>query len=95
MEREKDREIHICEKCGVSDAIGNHQLRFIGMNRPDYEKVEYYGAHDSRLPETLEPGWYCYGCVQAAMDAWWREEQKAYIFDEFGNTPDDEEFFWS
>lgn len=97
MEREKDGEIHICEKCGVSDANVNYRIR---QSKDEsryfaYEGVEYYDVYDSRRPETLEAGWYCNCCVEGAMDAWWREEQKAYIFDEFGNTPDDEEFFWS
>lgn len=97
MEREKDGEIHICEKCGVSDANVNYRIR---QSKDEsryfaYEGVEYYDVCDSRRPETLEAGWYCNCCVEGAMDAWWREEKKAYIFDEFGNTPDDEEFFWS
>jgi hypothetical protein len=50
------------------------------------------------LPETMESPnegtfTYCDKCVDEANKAWWEKEQNAYIFDDFGNTPDDPEFY--
>ena len=53
---------------------------------------------EKTLPENLDNPLdgtiiYCDKCVEAARRKWWAKEQNAYIFDDFGNTPDDPEFF--
>ncbi len=94
MNENGKKEMHTCARCGVNDNNIDHRIMHDIGDYSDYTGVEYYDDGDPRLPETLDPGWYCNTCVIAAKDAWWREEQKAYIFDNCGNTPDDEDFYW-
>jgi hypothetical protein len=74
-----------CEKC----------------NRKNYLR-EYDSNGDSSdgeksLPETMDSPYegtitYCDRCVDEAKKAWWENEKNAYIYDDYGNTPDDPEF---
>jgi len=36
---------------------------------------------------------YCDECVEVAKRKWWEKGQNAYIFGDFGNTPNDSESF--
>lgn len=83
-------EKHTCECCGVSD----DNLRQYRMRDEYYDEfcgVKYY-THD--LPPTLDPGWYCNICIRREKGSFWQRERNSYIYDNYGNTADSDDFDW-
>ena len=53
---------------------------------------------NKQLPEGFDnsdegqPITYCDICIDKANSVWWSAESNSYIFDEFGNNPNDEDY---
>jgi hypothetical protein len=75
-----------CEKCNSS----KWRLREYNSDAESLDgKMMLPETLDSPLEGTIT---YCDECVEEANRVWWEKEKNAYIYDDFGNNPDDPEF---
>lgn len=83
-------EIHSCECCGINK---ENCSKFYHRDEDyyDFNGVKYY---DHDLPPTLDPGWYCNICIKRKKAGWWQQERNSYIYDNYGNTADSDDFDW-
>lgn len=82
--------ILVVEKCSICNS-SRFELRVYNSDGKSLDG-------EKTLPENLQSPIdgtiiYCDECVEAARRRWWAKEQNSCIFDDFGNTPDDPEFF--
>lgn len=82
----------ICSKCkakdGDIDEYCETKVRF--YNEDGISTDGKKELCETMLVDELTP--FCDSCVDNESRKWWEEESKAYIFDDFGNTPDDDEY---
>lgn len=52
--------------------------------------VSFYDRN--HVPEDCEEGYYCDDCIERLRAQWWAKEKNAYVYDNYGNHPDDPDY---
>lgn len=82
-----------CDKCGQTNvSVKDYQRGTPGTYDDESDQFTEEPNPQLYAPETMDDGSYCSRCVKKAHDDWWKKEQKSYIYDNEGNTPDDKDF---
>jgi len=77
----------------IKRSVTDYQGGYRGILNEESEEFVEDDNPGNRSPETLDGDCaYCDSCVEEASQNWWKEEQKTYLHDEAGYTPNDEEY---